>query len=50
MVTGNCGQGYVDVAHWLGLVDTLGLGVNVCHLIPTAICEPGCLIPTNPGN
>ena len=34
VVTGNCGQGYVDVSHWLGLADTLGLGCNVCHLIP----------------
>ena len=34
VVTGNCGQGYVDTAHWLGLVDALGLGVGVCHLVP----------------
>jgi N-acyl-D-amino-acid deacylase len=37
VVTGNCGYGYTDIDHWLGLVDRVGFGTNVYHLVPHGI-------------
>ncbi len=37
VVTGNCGYGYTDVDHWLNLVDRVGFGTNVYHLVPHGI-------------
>ena len=34
VVTGNCGLGYTDVNYWFGLVDNVGFGTNVHHLVP----------------
>ncbi len=34
MVTGNCGSGPVDVAHYYGVIDEHGAGTNIAHLIP----------------
>jgi len=37
VVSGNCGYGYTDVAKWLDMVDSVGFGTNVYHLIPHGI-------------
>lgn len=34
IVTGNCGYGYTDTAQWLDIVNSLGFGSNVFHLVP----------------
>ncbi len=34
IVTGNCGSGPIDVANYYEQLDTLGVGVNVAHLLP----------------
>lgn len=34
MVTGNCGSGPVDTAHYYEQVDEFGAGTNIAHLIP----------------
>ncbi|MBN1882390.1 MAG: amidohydrolase family protein [Deltaproteobacteria bacterium] len=37
VVTGNCGYGYVDLEYWLDMVNRIGFGTNVLHLIPHGI-------------
>jgi N-acyl-D-amino-acid deacylase len=37
VVTGNCGYGYTDIDQWLDLVDSIGFGTNVYHLVPHGI-------------
>ncbi len=34
LVTGNCGYGYTDTDKWLDMVDSVGFGSNIYHLIP----------------
>lgn len=34
IITGNSSKGYTNTAKWLGWVDSLKFGVNVCHLAP----------------
>ena len=34
VITGNGGQGYARTHKWLGMVDALDFGANVCHLVP----------------
>jgi len=34
VVTGNCGYGYPNTSYWLDIVDSVGFGTNVYHLIP----------------
>lgn len=34
VVTGNCGYGYTDFDQWSGIVDSVGFGTNVYHLVP----------------
>ena len=34
VVTGNCGYGYTDTAHWHDLVDSVEFGTNVYQLVP----------------
>jgi N-acyl-D-aspartate/D-glutamate deacylase len=37
VVSGNCGYGYTDVTKWLDMVDSVGFGTNVYHLVPHGI-------------
>jgi len=37
VVTGNCGYGFSDPSRWLSMVDSVGYGTNVSHLVPHGI-------------
>lgn len=37
VVTGNCGNGYMDIDYWYGLADAVGFGTNVSHLVPHGV-------------
>jgi len=37
VITGNCGYGYVDLEYWFSMVDRVGFGTNVLHLVPHGI-------------
>jgi N-acyl-D-amino-acid deacylase len=37
VVTGNCGYGYTDTTRWYDMVESVGFGTNVAHLIPHGI-------------
>jgi len=37
VVTGNCGYGYTDLDYWMNMVDRVGFGTNVLHLVPHGI-------------
>jgi len=37
VVTGNCGWGYSDVDHWMDIVESVGFGTNVYHLVPHGV-------------
>ncbi len=49
VVTGNCGYGYTDVDHWLKLVDRVGFGTNVYHLVPHGIVREELFGNDQPG-
>jgi N-acyl-D-aspartate/D-glutamate deacylase len=34
VISGNCGYGYTDTHKWLKMVDSVGFGTNVYHLVP----------------
>jgi len=37
VVTGNCGYGFSDPHSWLSMVNSVGFGTNVSHLVPHGI-------------
>ncbi|MBN1573985.1 MAG: D-aminoacylase [Deltaproteobacteria bacterium] len=49
VVTGNCGYGYTDVNYWLKLVEKVGFGTNVYHLVPHGIIREELFGDNQPG-
>jgi N-acyl-D-amino-acid deacylase len=49
VVSGNCGYGYSDVDWWLGLLDSLGFGANVYHLVPHGVIREELFGENQPG-
>ncbi len=37
VVTGNCGSGYAHIDPWYAMLDSIGFGTNVYHLIPHGV-------------
>lgn len=34
VITGNCGEGYADIDRWRRIIEKIGFGTNVYHLVP----------------
>lgn len=49
VVTGNCGYGYTDTDAWLQMVDGIGFGANVFHLVPHGMIRQELFGDKQPG-
>ncbi len=49
IVSGNCGYGYTDTDKWLNIVDSLGFGTNVYHLVPHGMIREELFGSKQPG-
>ncbi len=49
VVTGNCGYGYTDTEKWLSMVNGVGFGSNVVHLVPHGMIREELFGDNQPG-
>ena len=49
VVTGNCGYGFTDTHRWLSMVDSVGFGTNVAHLVPHGMIREELFGSNQPG-
>ncbi len=49
VVTGNCGYGFTDTERWLSMVDSVGFGTNVAHLVPHGMIREELFGDNQPG-
>ena len=49
VVSGNCGYGYTDIEYWYDIVDSVGFGTNVFHLVPHGMIREELFGDDQPG-